>query len=292
MIESVILKHLSTDATLCELLATCGNLPAIFHQIAPSDREPVWAGKKQFPRIIFDVEKSDDAERNISAKLYVDIICSGSGSPNQIETVLKKRMDGMFFSDGNQTFAAEWSSSDSFISETNNQIFGITVTFSLMAFPLQTTGELLDPIAILNTWTKEKYPDASIIGLDNLPDAFQPSAENPAIYWALQGTVESPMNSTWYVTWVGRVLRLHVMCPDNQIRSAILSNIMNMLKAEQRIIFSDGSPLLIHSVNVTFGENAIRAGQLTIQASYGILRQTAGGNPMIHTDISDILKSR
>lgn len=272
MIETVLYEYLCKSEQLSPLLAKYNDIPSVFLQICPSDTDTLWGGM-QFPRIVFDIDKSGDPARKVSGMLYVDVMCSGnSAAPEDIEKVLKEIIDGFFFVVEGMTYAAKWERSDSFKTEPNNKVFGITVSFSLLAFPKQITCEP-DTVALMNTWSESFFPNATIINVSATQSVFKPTDENPAIYWSFQGESESPIPSIYHCTWIQNNLTMHVMAPSETVRSSITRQAMMELVQKTRVLFPDKSQFMIHRVAGNMGTDPIRTGQLTVSGSYGLLRQ-------------------
>lgn len=272
MIEEVLFEYLCNSEQLSSLLTKHDDIPAIFQQIAPKDTDGGWNGR-QFARIVYDIDKSGDPARKISGMLFMDIMCSdNSEPPESIEKVLKELIDGYFFVVDGMTYAAKWERSDGFTSEANNKVFGLTVSFSLLAFPVQITCEP-DTVELMNTWSKAFFPNATIINVTETSSVFKPTDEKPVIYWSLQGESESPIASTYHCTWIQNNLTMHVMAPSETTRSSIVRKAMMELVQKTRVLFPDKSQFMIHRVTGNMVIDPIRTGQLTVSGSYGLLRQ-------------------
>ena len=271
MIEEVLFPYLCKSEQLTSLLTKHEGEPAIFQQIAPKDTDEGWDGM-QFARIVYDIDKTGNVERKVSGTLYVDVICSKqSVPPEDIEKVLKELIDGYFFVVDGMTYAAKWERSDSFKTELNNKVFGITVTFSLLAFPKQNIGEP-DTVALMNSWVKNVFPDAIIINVSETESVFKPTDEKPAIYWSFRGLGESPISSIYHCTWVLNNLAMHVVAPSANVQNSLVQKVNNTLAFKSRIMFEDGTQFMLHSVTSNAASDPIRDGQLILQGSYPIIR--------------------
>lgn len=286
MIEETLYEYLCNCEQLASMLAKYGeDTPAIFQQIAPQDSDPMWK-EMQYARIVYDIDKTGDVQRKISGMLYMDIMCSDESTPPEdIETILKELIDGYFFVVDGMTYAAKWERSDSFKTEPNHKVFGITVTFSLLAFPKQNTAEP-DTVALMNTWAKELFPNATILNVSGTAAVFKPTDEAPAIYWSFQGLKDSPISSVFHCTWIQNILTMHVMAPSETIRNAIVTQAMQELAAKTRVLFPDKSQFIIHSVAGNMSADPIKTGQLTVSGSYGLLRQYPASPILNHANIS------
>lgn len=274
MIEQVLSQHLCSSEQLISLLATYDeSIPAIFHQIAPDDSDEAWNGM-QFPRIVFDIDKSGDAERKTSGTLYIVVMCTDSGenTAELIEAELRKVIDGYFFVSDEMTYAASWVGTEGFTTESNNKVFGITLTFSLLAFPLQNTAEP-DTVALMNTWTLSFFPTATIINVSTTNTVFKPTDDNPAIYWSFKGISESPVIGNFFVTWFQSNLSMHVMAPSETVRNSIITQTIHELAEKTRVLFPDKKQYMIHRLVSDMTADPIRVGQLTVQGSYPVVKK-------------------
>lgn len=282
MIEEVLLQHMTENAELSALLTSFYDRPAVFQNFAPKDTDKGWGKKAHYPQIVFDIDTSADVARKIAGVLRADTICINSNktaSPEQISAVVKNIIDGYFFSSGEDTFAAVWDRTDTFSTEPDYKVIGNTLTFSLLAFPAQTTSDP-DPIALMNNWTAELFPDAVVFGKDAISSVFKPTNEKPAIYWSLQGISPSSIPSTYHCTWHQSNLRLSVIAPSKGVRNSIIKQVIEKLSADGRVMFPDGGQFVIHRLLVSTDADPIRTGQLTLEGSYGILRKYPTGNPL------------
>ena len=276
--EEIICGHLLSLYTDDEKIARYCDLPAIFNTNAPDDMDEYWESDNQYPRIIFELKMQANTERKISGQLYVDVMCMNGlndVSPEEMEATVKAAVDGCFFSNKQMTISAQWNRSDAF-EQKDNELVGTTLTFDVMAFPLQET-ESPDPVLAVNLWMKTLYPKAYIIGKDTLPEVWKPTDDSPALYCKLSGLSESTrIKSTAAVTWIGADMRVNVMAPSEQVRSIISKNLIQILTNATRLILDDGSPMLIDRMNVDTSGDPLREGQIQIKATYGVLNVYTG----------------
>lgn len=287
MIEKVLYCHMSSDVNLAPLLSSYQMKPAIFLQIAPNDTDNLWDNNMHYARIVFDIDTNTDTARKIAGTLRADVICSGqSKMPEEINPVLKNIIDGYFFSSDGEVFAAVWERTDNFDTEPDSKVFGNVMTFSLLAFPAQTTADP-DPVALMNDWTAKLFPDAVVIGKNKILEVMKPTDERPALYWSLSGIMPSSIPSTYHCTWNQSNLRLSVIAPSKNVRNAIVKRITERLTADGRVMFPDGNQFLIHRMAVEANADPIRTGQLTLEGSFSILRKYPGSNPLSDCSIKN-----
>ncbi|HBD86336.1 MAG TPA: hypothetical protein DC001_02790 [Clostridiales bacterium] len=285
MIESQLLSHLIADKTLGPMLATYNGKPAIFEQTAPGDKDKNWSGK-QFSRIIYDIDTEASPARKTTGTLRIDVESTDSSTQfDAISPVLKAAIDGYFFSsdDGNAV-AARWLRSDNFTTDESHSVFGCTHTYDLYAFPVQNVEDSMDPVAVINTETKKQSPDAKVIGVDTLDNAWAPTDAAPAIYWRSSDVRSDPAMSnydSWAVAWLQVTMQGHVFAPSQTRRNSIVKRLGQVICQGQRLLFADGSPLTIRSMRIDNGADPLRDGQITVIGSYGVLQaQVGGGTPL------------
>lgn len=278
MIEPQLRQHLISQESLKPYLATFADQMAIFNQEAPADTDEGWGSGSQYGRILFNVQMDDDPERKVSGNMIVDVMCEeGQQIPEEIEPIIRELIDGYFFSNPDVTIAAQWSSSRYF-TEPPKKVIGVTLTFKLLDFPTQITTDP-DPIALINEWTAKELPaiigseSVRVIGRDELPAAWKPTNELPAIFWRL-GDIQPAgwIPDTYNCSWQTAQLHGHVMAPDNHRAILIARLINNTLTIKKRLIFEDKAPLMVdRNIRVTPKNDHLRIGQIVIDATYGIL---------------------
>lgn len=277
-IEEIICGHLVSLYADDEKIARYCGLPAVFNTKAPDDTDVFWESENQFPRIIFELNMQADAERKVSGRLLVDVMCLNTledVSPEEMEAAVKAAVDGCFFSNQQMTISAQWNRSDEF-EQKDTEVIGTTLTFDVMAYPIQET-EFPDPVHAVNLWMKTLYQNGSVIGRDTLPEVWKPTDESPAFYCRLSNLSESTrMKSTAAVTWIGADMKVNVMAPSEQVRSTISKSLIQILANATRLILNDGSPMLIDKLTANMAGDPLREGQITIRATYGVLNEYTG----------------
>lgn len=295
MIETALYAHLMEQDRLLERhLASYNDKMAIFNQEVPGDTDPGWDEEEsQYGRIVFAVDLSDDPERKYGGTLVVDVSCEkGEQDPDELEPIVRSLIDGYFFSTEEITMAAQWSASNYF-TEPTEKVIGVTLTFGLLAFPKQTTIEP-DPIALFNSWTHKELQNAlnmhiRVIGYDKLKPAWKPTNEIPAIYWRQSSIAPCGwIPDTYNCSWLTSVIHGHIMAPDKNVNAIITRSIENILTMKKRLIFEDMAPLMVdRNIRVNLGSDEMRTGQITIDATYGLLRGPVISRPLSNTSIQE-----
>lgn len=290
MIEQVIYEYLKSEKSITEHLTTYDDEPAIFFLEAPSDNDELWEEGPQYPRMVFELSMQEDPERKTSGVLMIDFHLNTDSEifVEEIGPIIQNAVSGRFFTDEKDTIAAVWRDSDLFATpEDGSKIAGITITFDILAFPAQFTTDP-DPVKAVNKFLKELYPDILRINIDSMDSVWQATDNKPAAYVRLQRINPGTFPSTYHVTWYNPVMMLHIMAPSLNVRTAILKTIVEVLQQKQRIILPDGSPLMMVRLAFTAGADQLREGQLSIEASYGILRSYPDTEPLNNPIIKEV----
>jgi len=287
MIEAALRAHLIEQDSLRPYLATWNGSLAVFNQEAPPDTDPGW--RFQYGRIVFMVDMTGDPERKVGATLTVDVMCEKEvQDPNVLEPIVRELIDGYFFVQDGNTMSARWRKSNYFV-EANDKIFGVTLSFDLLAFPKTETSSP-DPVLALNTWSGRELArkldkTVTVIGHnDEILGAWKPTAENPAIYWRIsQITKCSWIPDTFNAIWQDATLMGHVFASDVNTELSICRVIDNMLQRAEYLILDDGSPIFVdRNIKVLTSSDPLRTGQISVVGSYGILREHPHADPIQH----------
>lgn len=283
-LRQLLLQQITKDEQMGGMLASYNGAPAAFYQKAPSDSRSGW-GLSKYPRLDFNVDMRHDPERKTEGTLTVNIWCIsecpavGDLDPDRaIEQRLLELVSGVFYTDWNrETFCAEWERSDEFLyergdkgSNTSPEVYGLTVIFSLMAFPEQITTSP-DPIQGLNAWTKRHFPKMTAIAYDSMPSVWKPTDKNPAIYWRFIGA-SSTNRQSYSVAWYTGTFAAHVIAESVAERNKWTKAIIEWAQMEGEVILSDTSPMFINRIAVRHNADPLRDGQLELTGQYGVLR--------------------
>lgn len=289
MIEQALYEHLIAQTTLEPYLATYNNQPAIFNQEAPADTDGLWNNGPQYGRIVFAVDLQGDPERTMGGTLAVDIQCKENEQyPEVMEPIVRALIHGYFFSSGTFTVEAQWKNS-SYFTEPTDQVNGCTITFDLLAFPILTTRNP-DVIARLNEWTAATYPELHVINNAPLPStAWKPEATESAVYWRVQN--DSPavwIPDTFSTIWRTAIIKGHIFSADVNLASVTAQAIATKLHAVKRIVKPGESQIMTNRRNtVDSGADPLRTGQVTVEATYGIIVYTEPSGVIEHINIQE-----
>ena len=285
MVEDVLYQALLNTDTLSKALTKYDNRPAVFYADAANGSDDKW-GEKQYPRCVYVIDWSNDAERKRSGILAIDIFCLNE-APEDIGEKLMAEISGAFMTDNGQTYSIIWSKMDQFeVEGSEPRVTGVTVYFDVVAFPVQETTTP-DPVLSTMAWVKERQPQMHVIGVDDAEVFWKPTDAHPACYVRMSGET-SAVRPTWTCVWLRANVILHVICPDVAERMAWVKCLSNDLALEGEIVTDDGSPMFIKSVTVDSGANPITTGQLTFVGEYGVLRKVEKVDKLEHVYLGGV----
>lgn len=277
MIEQALYEHLQEQEDLLPFLATYGNKMAIFNQEAPADTDPGWASGPQYGRIVFYVNLQGDPARTMGGTLSVDILCNEDEQfPEDIEPVLRNLVHGYFFSRDTYVVSAQWHNSTPF-TEPTNKVTGCTVTFDLLAFPISDYAPHV--IAQFNEWSST-IDGLYIINHDKLPTAaWKPSGGKSAVYWrAAREEPASWIRSNFATEFFSATVKGYIFS-ESPAKAAEVANDLKIrlytikrLKKDGVLLRAGESPIIVNRKNIVDnGADPLRVGQLTVEATYGVI---------------------
>ena len=291
MVEQKIYDYLKNNQLITQFLATYGDAPAVFLQEAPADTSAGWNGA-QYGRLIFGVDYAGDPERAVSATLWVDVYTHKDGpDPEEIAPIVSKELDNRFFAEVDEVIALAWNATSGFQETRNDKLVnGVTLTFDVLFFPKQLTTDP-DPVEAVNRWTKERMRNALVIGVDDLPDSWTPR-ETPTIYWRISSIGPGSLYpDTFNCTWHDVTLNGHFMIDDASTRQTICKAIIDEMAASGTVIMSDKSPMFVNRISASMANDAIKTGQITVSASYGVLRKYQKAPVLNFANLSEVIKN-
>ncbi len=276
-LDELLFKRMAGDALLASQMVTYMMVPAIFYQNAPDDTDSGWEGQ-QYPRICFDYNLQVDIERKTAGRLCVSVFCIANEGlmPVRIESEVKRVFKDIILTpDEANPFCLTWSKSEYFDigkierKDSDTMICGVDVYFDIIEYPNQETTSP-DPIVGLNYFLKNLYPEAYVIGIDNLPDIIDTDMGSPVIYGRLDTSEKTGTTNT--IVWFSVKIAVHVLCSESDIRKKIVMAIANALSVQGEIILLDKSPMTIEHLKVNHTADYLTQGQLQISCRYGILK--------------------
>lgn len=287
MIEQVVTDYLREDGALALCLARYGGVPAVFCQKAPDDKDPAWEQGRQFGRVVYALDLAGDPKRARSGVLAADIFCLPPQAPEDLEPLLRQRLDGRFFFGEDGVLSAAWRDTRCF-TEPAAKVDGATVTFDLLQYPAQAIPEP-DPVGVLGRYVQGMYPGAVVIG-QGRPEGpvIAPSQEKPVFYCFLSGL--SPCRDipdTFSCLWRTASLEMHIAAGDRQAELRMADRLAVDLARRGRLLFPDKGPLLLGPPALHPSTLPQQAPYLTIEGSFGILRNNTPAAALEHITVAD-----
>lgn len=275
MIEQALYEHLKAQANLAAYLTTYAGEPAVFNQEAPADVDALWGDGPQYGRIVYAVDIQGDPERTMGGTLAVDIQCKENEQfPEDIEPIIRELIHGWFFSNGTFTVEAQWKNS-AYFTEPTDKVTGCTVVFDLLAFPIMSTGSP-DVISRINEWTAA-ISGLHVINYDALPaTAWKPAGGDSAVYWRLINDAPAGwIPDTFQTIWRTATIRCHIFSQDHTTADTAARKLIALLYQNKRLMKDGESPIMVNQRNnIDYGADPLRTGQVTVEATYGIIVYT------------------
>lgn len=267
MFEQLLYTHLMSCNQLSDYLARYDGKLAVFNQTIPDANDEKWS-EERYAHIVFFTDMHPDKRRKIDGILKICIYCNESTNHlDDIVSIVKENINDYFFSGDGENIVAQWK--DTRCTKDSNIISG-TMIFQLLSFPMQQSGNEKDPVKLVNEYSKEKFPNAMLIGFDEINDVWKPSDTVPALYWRLSAQKNSerilPMYQT---TWYDTTLHLHIISSDIALQNAIAQTVQNDFNGKKVLCFDDGSYMRVDWENIlSLDADVFRRGQLTVEATY------------------------
>lgn len=282
-LEGLIYNRMKKWPGLTDLLTRYAGMPAIFYQSAPTDTQKGWENDKQFPRIVFDLNTQANTERKTSGTLVISILCESTGmDPEEIgPKVVDCLKDTMMLPDEGGPYCFAWLRTDPFELESNTKesrgssqtIIGLEIRFDLLEYPEQITTDP-DPVAAINEFIKEEFPDVFVLGLDEINQIIVATEDHPIIYVRVMNCGVD--YQTYALSWMNCKVAIHVIAPGSTARSRWVRQILNLLSIRGETLLSDESPLLFTGTVANNSFDYLVTGQINLDTRYSLIRLTTG----------------
>lgn len=274
-LHELIWERLSQDKEIISVVTCFGHLPAIFTPEAPSDKSSGWHGKENYPRIVFTADLSADEERKCQGNMLLSIYAVNDGTFDFGKTVtaIKKCLCNVLLSpEEGGPYCLAWSRSDGFSIEGTN-ICGMELQFDILEYPCQETTDP-DPIDALNTYLKDRFPEATVLWREPVKPVQEIRGASPVFYCRLERDTEDQGRSTFAVTWMNCSMAIHVFAASPEVRGKYTRVITKEIEMDKEFMMLDKSPFLVDSAVLSPSADYLRAGQIKVAGTYGLLRQT------------------
>lgn len=292
-IEELLYNRLCKYEPLVNLLATYGGAPAVFYQTAPDDGQSGWGGKTQYPRLVYDLDMQANTERKSSGTLLVALFCDRAGTePETLEPIVRECLKDLFLKpDGSFPYCFAWARTDAFDmtggttegGQKQRVVIGDDIRFDILELPIQETTDP-DPIAALNQYMQELYPEAYVVGLTHMDAVTVAEPKKPVIYCRLLRMEETEVTNT--VIWVNAQAAIHVICPSEEMRLKIAADITYRMATKAEIIMLDRSPMRPIKISADNTADYLRTGQISTTLHYGLLRWLPQPHTIMEVNIS------
>lgn len=282
-LEELIRKRFITLEEIAGKLAQYAGVPAVFLQSAPADTQAGWGNGTQYPRIINTVELRADNERKRQGQLTVDLYCDLAKSvPEDIEPLIRAALkDIVFQPDEASPFCFAWRSTEAFELETSStdkdmdkRIAGYELFFDILEYPDQITTEP-DPVESMSRWLKKLFPDAFVIGVDEI-DEYQTATEDQPILFVRSDSYTQD-HISYALAWINCILAVHVIAPTASARSRWTRCIMNALLLHGELPMTDGTPLRFTGNQASNASDYLITGQISVSGQYTLPRYRQDG---------------
>src|SRR5690606_3421247 len=125
-----------------------------------------------------------------------------------------------------------------------------------------------DPVATLQKWTKETWPEAHTD-----PGTWSPADVAPGIYWRMVRLV--PVEMTAAVNWMEVQINGHILAPSAAARLSWVRKVTEGLAKQRRLKMTDDGPLELLRVTADSEADPMRRGQIQLTMRFGALQPRA-----------------
>jgi len=120
-----------------------------------------------------------------------------------------------------------------------------------------------DPVAALQNWTAETWPE-----VQTNPATWTPADITPGIYWRMVRL--APVEITAAVNWMEVQINGHILAPSASVRLSWVRKVTEELAKQRRLKMIDGSPLELLRISTDSEADPMRRGQIQLTARFGV----------------------
>jgi len=125
-----------------------------------------------------------------------------------------------------------------------------------------------DPVAALQNWTAETWPE-----VQTNPATWTPADITPGIYWRMVRLTTTEITAA--VNWMEAQINGHILAPSAAARLVWVRKVTEGLAKQRRLKMSDGGPLELLRVTADSEADPMRRGQVILTARFGVLQPGA-----------------
>ncbi len=125
-----------------------------------------------------------------------------------------------------------------------------------------------DPVAALQNWTAETWPEAQ-----TNPATWSPADITPGIYWRMVRL--TPTEITAAVNWIEAQINGHILTPSAAVRLNWIRKVTEGIAKQRVLKMDDGGLLELLRVVADSEADPMRRGQIQLTARFGVLRPIA-----------------
>lgn len=270
-LNQLIYYRLIGSKDLSARLASYHEEPAIFPAQFPSDQQPGWEGKSQYPRLSYRIDMQVNQERASVGNLHVSVFTQDRLKEiEEIEDIVKGCLKDVLMRPSEQApFCVAWARTEPYLFE-GLGVIGKDILFDILEYSAQQTTDP-DPVMAMNVFVKDLFPEAVVLGMDRITDYTNP-ADRPVFFCRLEDITSTTGHCMNTIAWFNCKMAVHLLCPDSGVRGKMIAAINRKLGVAQEVIMLDQSPMTIKSSRMNNKADYLREGQLEITGKYGCLR--------------------
>jgi len=125
-----------------------------------------------------------------------------------------------------------------------------------------------DPVATLQNWTKETWPE-----VHTDPGAWAPADVAPGIYWRMVRLTTTEITAA--VNWMEAQINGHILTPSAAVRLNWVRKVTEGIAKQRRLKMADDGPLELLRVTADSEADPMRHGQIQLTARFGVLQPIA-----------------
>ena len=125
-----------------------------------------------------------------------------------------------------------------------------------------------DPVAALQDWTKETWPEAHTD-----PGTWSPADVEPGIYWRMVRLTTTEITAA--VNWMEAQINGHILTPSAAVRLNWVRKVTEGIAKQRVLKMDDDGPLELLRVTADSEADPMRRGQIQLTARFGVLQPIA-----------------